>query len=199
MFDLCMFDGTKQRKKKEKKKQKKQQTKKCEKKREICTRTRPGRIFTYLYFSHARIRAACICLINIFPGGLSRGYSNFSRGAEISALLEYRKIAFPPLRAFFSRLHSTRNPVTTAWVTTETKRTTLTKPISICQPRRGFNSLCQFIDVESARQLDTMLHRGPAHTYARPVFSFVFTKVNMKANFAKFWYNLFSSILSIFC
>lgn len=39
-------------------------------------------VFTYLYFSHARIRAARICLINTFPACLSRGYSNFVRAGR---------------------------------------------------------------------------------------------------------------------
>ena len=52
----------------------------------------------------------------------------------------------------------------------------------------GINSLCQFIDVESARQLDTMLHRVPAHTYV-PVCSFL-SIVDTRAKLAKFRCNL---------
>lgn len=81
-------------------------------------------VFTYLYFSHARIRAARICLINTFPACLSRGYSNFVRAdrgiegrgggnnVEISLRCPNIEKSFPflpYLRAFFSRLHGIRN------------------------------------------------------------------------------------------
>lgn len=110
------------------------------------------RVFTYLYFSHARIRAARICLINTFPDGLSRGYSNFSWGTrqcvEISTLLEYRKIAFLPSRAFFNRLHGAR----TRLQHESLKQNDRPYEADFYLPATtGINSLGEFIDVESVR------------------------------------------------
>lgn len=104
-------------------------------KRDTCA---DQRVFTYLYFSHARIRAARICLINTFPDGLSRGYSNFSWGhAAVRRNFDVARISknrFSPL-AHFSTDYTGPEPGynTKVW----NKTTALTKPISIYQPRQG--------------------------------------------------------------
>lgn len=94
-------------------KQRNEQKKKKEKKKAPKYEHRGQVVFTYLYFSHARIRAARICLINTFPAGLSLADIQISVRAEskgggnnveiFSTLLEYRKIVFPsPTWAHFS-------------------------------------------------------------------------------------------------
>lgn len=120
---------------------------KCE--RDTCA---DQRVFTYLYFSHARIRAARICLINTFPGGLSRGYSNFSWGhAAVRRNFDVARISknrFSPSRAFFNRLHGAR----TRLQHESLKQNDRPYEADFYLPTTtGINSLGEFIDVESAR------------------------------------------------
>lgn len=97
-----------------KKKKKKKMKKMLKSKRDTCA---DQRVFTYLYFSHARIRAARICLINTFPDGLSRGYSNFSWGhAAVRRNFDVARISknrFSPLSRIFQPITRGQNPVTT--------------------------------------------------------------------------------------
>ena len=94
-------------------------------------------VFTYLYFSHARIRAARICLINTFPARV--GEETTSKFLYVARISKNRFPSSSPLpsRAFFSRLHGIRN---TSYKEGGTNRPY--GPISIYQRHqpRGINS-----------------------------------------------------------
>lgn len=113
-------------------------------------------VFTYLYFSHARIRAARICLINTFPACLSRGYSNFVRAGrggnnvEISLRCSNIEKSFPfllspPLARIFQPI--TRDQKHKLQEERRGEQTALTDPISIYATNRE-GLIHEFIGVE---------------------------------------------------